>query len=165
MDLRTPFVEGWAELPDRGLLSAAMGEIDETVKLSSERDQFVHDIEPLTRGQRAIFATYWCVSEVLNGGLYQFFYNHTGVLTPEAGEGFSLLNARTCASLLEQAANLFPDNAVPESWGDRQDALASLGVEPFRQLSRSFVAATDGEEDIEKLAARYIRAHPEEFFR
>jgi hypothetical protein len=165
MDRRTPFVEGWAELPDRSLVGVAMQKIDETVKLRGDRDALIHDLAPLTRGQKAVFASYWCMSEVLNGGLHQFFFNHTGDLAPEALEGFSLLGAGTCASLLEQAGRLFPDGAVPESWDARQKALGNVDVDPLRELSDKFLRATRGTEDIEALSARYIRAHPEEFFR
>jgi len=50
-----------------------------------------------------LLAVHWCVSEVCNGGFYQFFYNDTGVLAPEAAGALEAFGMTACAAVVRQA--------------------------------------------------------------
>jgi hypothetical protein len=52
-----------------------------------------------------LYAAHWCISNVDNGGLLQFFWNSTGILAPEAREGFTIAGLKDLARVLEEASN------------------------------------------------------------
>jgi hypothetical protein len=54
-----------------------------------------------------LYAAHWCQSEVRNGGLHQFFTNSTGILAPEAFEGFRAIGLDVWASILGEAVQFF----------------------------------------------------------
>src|ERR1700722_15197167 len=54
-----------------------------------------------------LYAAHWCQSEVCNGGLHQFFSNTTGLLAPEALEGFRAIGLTDCAEILAEAMKFF----------------------------------------------------------
>lgn len=54
-----------------------------------------------------LFAAHWCKSEIDNGGFHQFFYNPTGVLAPEAAEGFQAIGLSDTAELIREAIKSF----------------------------------------------------------
>ena len=65
---------------------------------------FLESIQPISRPLVLLYAAHFCQSEVHNGGFLQFFWNNTGVLSPEATEAFKLLEMPQLASVLEAAA-------------------------------------------------------------
>jgi hypothetical protein len=50
---------------------------------------------------------HWCQSEVCNGGFHQFFHNSTGLLAPEAVDGFEAIGARELGSTTGEAMRYF----------------------------------------------------------
>jgi hypothetical protein len=64
---------------------------------------FLSQFEAIPERSRHLLATHWTQSEVRNGGLIQFFENPTGVLAPEAVEGFRHLGMPETAEALVQA--------------------------------------------------------------
>lgn len=58
----------------------------------------------ISRGVLLLYATHFCLSEIYNGGFLQFFWNSTGMIAPEATEGFRTIGMPKLASLLETAA-------------------------------------------------------------
>ena len=52
---------------------------------------FLTSIQPLPRPVVLLYAAHFCLSEIYNGGHLQFFWNNTGILCPEAIEGFNLI--------------------------------------------------------------------------
>ena len=57
---------------------------------------------------RLLFAAHFCQSEVCNGGFFQFFDNSTGVLGPEAADGFAAIGQPGCAQVVREALAWFP---------------------------------------------------------
>lgn len=53
-----------------------------------------------------MFAGHFCQSEVCSGGFEQLFWNPTGVLAPEAVEGFREIGLPQLAALIESAIDL-----------------------------------------------------------
>ncbi|WP_269516112.1 DMP19 family protein [Brevundimonas subvibrioides] len=64
---------------------------------------FLSQFKSIPERSRHLLATHWTQSEVRNGGLIQFFDNSTGVLAPEAVEGFRHLGMPETAEALMQA--------------------------------------------------------------
>ena len=88
-------------------IEPAWNALDESLTACDVPDPFVEQLHRVEPELRNLFAVYWCDAEVCNGGFHQFFYNHTGVLAPEAAAGFRALKLHECASLLERAMTFF----------------------------------------------------------
>ena len=86
-----------------------------------------------------LFAAHWCQSEVRNGGFRQFFGNSTGVLAPEAVEGFRAIGLPECAELLAEAMRYF-GVPYPRERVERQTRLSELTGEcdSFAELNARF---------------------------
>jgi hypothetical protein len=76
-----------------------------------------------------LYAAHWCQSEVRNGGLHQFFSNSTGLLAPEALEGFRAIGLAEWANILAEAVRFF-GSPYPRERADRHELL------PGRQRRR-----------------------------
>jgi hypothetical protein len=110
-----------------------------------------------------LFAAHWCQSEVRNGGFHQFFYNSTGVLAPEAVEGFRAIGLPDCAEILQEAMSVFGE-AYPRERDDRMNQLPDGPEEsgdewdPFGEMDSRFYDALDGDgERFEQAADAYAR--------
>lgn len=56
-------------------------------------EEFVRQFRRVRPEVGHLYAAHWCQSEVRNGGFHQFFSNTTGLLAPEALEGFRAIGA------------------------------------------------------------------------
>ncbi len=65
---------------------------------------FADSSSKVPRASLLLYAAHFCLSEVWNGGLLQFFFNSTGLLTPEAVEAYRLIGMPSLADRLESAA-------------------------------------------------------------
>lgn len=99
-----------------------------------------------------LLAISWCDTEVCNGGFHQLFLNSTGLLAPEAAQGFREVGLPECAEVLEEAIGKFA-TPYPREQKDREKALeAMVGLgpkghewDPFHDLnSRYYEAKTLG---------------------
>ena len=70
-------------------------------------EEFVHLLRSIRPEIGHLYAAHWCQSEVCNGGLHQFFSNSTGLLAPEALEGFRAIGAADWAEILSEAMRPF----------------------------------------------------------
>ncbi len=64
---------------------------------------FLKSLAGLPRWCRHLLAVHWCDSEICNGGFHQFFYNSTGILAPEAVEGFQAMRLESIANVVKEA--------------------------------------------------------------
>ena len=108
-----------------------------------------------------LFAVHFCQSEVRNGGFHQFFGNSTGVLAPEAVEGFRSIGMPDAAEILERAMAWFGET-YPRERQLRQALLESVAGEqreewdPFYALDDPFFDALAGDDDrFERQADEY----------
>jgi len=91
----------------------------------------------VSRPELLLFAAHFCLSEVHNGGLLQFFWNSTGILAPEAIEGFRAIGMRGLASIVEKATR--PLGApYPRDREDRWDALLAASGRTDSELKEIF---------------------------
>jgi hypothetical protein len=77
------------------------------------------------------------LSEVHNGGFLQLFWNNTGVLVPEAIEGFNTIGMMRTAALLTKAALLL-GSPYPRERDDRWDALLGASGRASEELEEIF---------------------------
>jgi hypothetical protein len=112
---------------------------------------------------RTLFAAHWCQSEVLNGGLHQFFYNSTGVLAPEAAAAFDALDMPTTARV-RSAIGWF-GSTFPRDREHRMEALDKYEAEnpdgdgPFTELDEQLFDLIAEENDGFETAADRFALH------
>jgi hypothetical protein len=82
-----------------------------------------------------LLAAHWALSEISNGGLHQFFANSTGVLAPEAADGFEHMGLPQVAEVIRRATAPF-GRTYPREQHDRAPLLNSHGPEFFEPLER-----------------------------
>ncbi len=93
--------------------------------------------------KKVLFSTFWAQSEIGNGGLRQFFRNSTGVLAPEAVQGFRVLGMNQCASKIEEAMMFFVSpyprhRNIRNRALDRYEAENDPDLNPFVSLDERF---------------------------
>ena len=67
-------------------------------------EAYLAAIDKESRPLILLYAADLCAAEVQNGGFLQLFYNCTGVVVPEAIEGFHALHMPQTAGLVEEAS-------------------------------------------------------------
>lgn len=85
-------------------------------------DEFIERFRRVRPEVGHLYAAHWCQSEVCNGGLHQFFSNTTGLLAPEALDGFRAIGAVEWADILAEAMKYF-GTPYPRDRHDRQALL------------------------------------------
>lgn len=99
-----------------------------------------------------LYAAHWCQSEVCNGGFHQFFSNTTGLLAPEALDGYRAIGAVKWAEILAEAMKHF-GTPYPRDRDDREAFLPMRQRGPreewdlFYQLDERFYEWADNWED------------------
>ncbi|MGB7281266.1 MAG: DMP19 family protein [Candidatus Acidiferrum sp.] len=124
--------------------------------------------EKASASQGAMIAIWWCRSEVCNGGFDQFFWNSTGMIWPQALNGFRLVGADSYAALLADALKMFPGSIAPLNRNERDQALESNSdrMSVFDPIDEAFFALErDTDRNLDCICAKYIRSHPAEFFK
>lgn len=118
----------------------------DSVSIYDGGDIFLQGFNEATEKQKVLFATHWTQSEIMNGGLGQFFSNSTGVLAPETVEGFKKLGMPKCASILSEAMKFFGEN-YPRERAIRNSVLdyfyEQCGVEAIPMLEQEDAMAIE----------------------
>jgi hypothetical protein len=105
----------------------------DTIEIDTAKD-FDRTLRTVPRQVGLLYAAHFCQSEVCNGGFTQFFFNSTGVLAPEAAEGFREIGQPRVAVVVQRAIEMLgsPFNRDRAArWSD----LARLGGNPTDQGS------------------------------
>jgi hypothetical protein len=95
-------------------------------------EAFVRQFGSIGSDAKYLYAAHWCISEVDNGGLLQFFWNSTGILAPEAVKGFELVGLTDLAQILQEAMRHFGE-AYPR---ERSERVAPLPDWPRGERSK-----------------------------
>jgi hypothetical protein len=69
-------------------------------------ESFQRTFQNVPREFGLLYAAHFCQSEVCNGGFTQFFWNGTGVLAPEAVEGFVAIGQVNVADVVKGAMSM-----------------------------------------------------------
>jgi len=126
-----------------------------------DEDTYKRSIQSATKGQLAVYACTWYLSEVNNGGHDQFFSNSTGMVWDDALAGFQLLAATQHRQILAKAIAVFPDSKPAMDRQKRSNQMENADSSLFDKLDNRLY---DLEEDFDALATKYILDHPDEFF-
>jgi len=121
-----------------------------SISVHQDPAAFLEQLAGATRVERVLLPAHWCQSEVLNGGLWQFFMNSTGVLCPEAIEAYGALGMPKLSSVLKDAASWFGPE-YPRAKKDRRSMLSLAGWgrpqkgKPFSSQTKLFLKLHDSE--------------------
>ena len=115
-------------------------------------EEFARTLTRVSRPAGFLFAAHFCQSEVCNGGFGQFFSNSTGVLAPEAVEGFKAIGQAFVAEIIQEACCLFGE-PYPRERSLREDKLGAIDSELLDSLDQKFYAIIDSEAGGFKTAA------------
>jgi hypothetical protein len=113
----------------------------ESVQLEDSAS-FFRSIKDVNRPPLLMFAAHFCLSELHNGGLLQFFWNSTGIIAPEAVEGFEAMGMPQLASIVSKAASLL-GTPYPREREDRWDALLAASGRTEEELQIIFEQNTN----------------------
>ena len=102
-------------------------------------------------------------SELINGGIFDFFYNTSGMYAHEVLEAYSAIGAHESVELVSQALTVFPELPVPKEIFDRRFFMSRLDnniQEKWTAIESSFL---NSNEDIVGLLIDYIKTHKTTF--
>jgi hypothetical protein len=108
-----------------------------TINIYNGPEAFAASIIEVPRPCLLLFAAHMCLSEVHNGGFLQLLWNNTGVLVPEAVEGFAAIGMPTMSALVTQAA-LPLGSPYPRDRDMRWDALLVASGRKSKDLKQIF---------------------------
>ena|SRR6185295_18345785 len=97
--------------------------------------KFLKQFKAVTRAQAHLLAVHWTLSETFNGGFGQYFFNDTGVLAPEAAEGFDFLELPAGAAIVREAMSYFGPG-YPRERATRIELLDSKTLQKKVSLSK-----------------------------
>jgi hypothetical protein len=123
-------------------------------------DVLEETLEPFSWPQRLVWAVLLTSAEVCSGGLDQFFSNSTGMIWPEAIEGFEAVGRADLADILREAVSRFPSPPARDR-ERRWNALEKMGRNALDDLTRRYY---DAEEDLFGALLTYVRGQPEAFY-
>jgi len=121
-----------------------VGPVWDAIDIYSGPDVFRQTFNSAPRASALLFAAHFCQSEICNGGFHQFFWNSTGVLAPEAVEGFGEIGQAQVAALLEKGMSLLW-NAYPRDRNERQERLEQIPKSSLDALDNVFYSLIDSE--------------------
>jgi hypothetical protein len=107
---------------------------------------FLRDFARVPRENGNLLATHWLCSEVHNGGFDQFFSNSTGVLAPEALEGFRTLGLDDAVLAVTRAMSVFGD-PYPRDQDEREAVLDAMEV-AYEKAGREMPILWDADDQI-----------------
>ncbi len=164
----------WREMPDDELVGWVMQRNRDWVDFYGYYAPARMQLAKLTPGQRALYCCKWLDYEVQNGGFYQFFGNSTGMIGPEALEGFKLFGMDEAAKAIQAAFDFAKFDPYPRERKERHERLPDYDgdKEKWEALTEAYYDAVKDKSTPEEydyiIAAKivaYIRAHPEQFFK
>ncbi len=120
------------------------------VSIYGSAEDFIDQFSKLNEKQKVLFASHWTQSEIMNGGLGQFFSNPTGILAPEAVWAFEKLGLPKCAVVLSKAMKFFGPE-YPRSQSIREDSFELFyklnGDDAIPLLKEEYEMATEIEDE------------------
>jgi len=124
--------------------------LNDAMNIAEGQAQYRTSVAQFSKPQRVAHAVIWYVSDVQNGGHWQFFYNSTGILWEAAQDGLREIGAGENALILSGAA-LRAGGAPPFERNARQSLM--------KRLSPKFADLDDrlNKSDPLKILSDYIR--------
>lgn len=123
------------------------------------------NVSKLTKGQQAVFSTWWLEAEVNNGGFNQFYFNSTGKYAQMAELGFKTIGALKFSKITLHANKLYTENKERlEGFDDGTlDGFSeSYEDNPLNIMDTEFYEVYETE-NISELRIKYIRENIADF--
>jgi hypothetical protein len=118
----------------------AVEPIWDVINIYEGADIFLASFAKVPRPVGIVYAAHFCLSEVHNGGFLQFFKNSTGVLAPEALEGFRAIAMPQLASVVNEAMNVLGPE-YPRDRDARCEAILSASPLSGEEIEKAFKEA------------------------
>jgi hypothetical protein len=116
---------------------ALIGPICGIIDIYEGPEVFLATFGQVRRETGLFYTAEFCRQEVDNGGFKQFLFNSTGVLAPEASEGFMAVGQLQVAKVITRAIEVLGSANIRERWA-RQAALNLLPPDSFEELEEAF---------------------------
>ena len=117
-----------------------VGALWNVIDIYAGPEVFLRTYNSVPRESGLIFAAHHCQCEVCTGGFEQFFWHPTGVLAPEAVDGFREIGLPQAAAVIEAAMDLLGPR-YPRDRGERKTRLSRLSAGAFDDLDETFFAS------------------------
>jgi Domain of unknown function (DUF4375) len=114
------------------------------INISDGPEAFRSTYDSAPRISGLMFAAHFCQSELCNGGFRQLLSNSTGVLAPEAVEGFRQIGQPQVAAVVESAMELLGP-AYPRGRNEREERLSHLPKGALDVLDEKFFSLIESE--------------------
>jgi hypothetical protein len=98
---------------------------------------FFESVEDVPHPLLLLYAAHFCLSELHNGGFLQLFWNSTGVLVPEAVDGYTAIGMPKLAAIFASAAAHL-GSPFPRGRQQRWDALLRASLYTDAELELVF---------------------------
>jgi len=108
------------------------------------RAKWEKSIDGIPQAALDLWALHWLHLEVYNGGFLQFFENSTGVLAPEARDGFAAIGMKDVADIVQRAMDKL-GNPYPFDREERNTVLMKMDERKmdFDQEDKEFYDLAD----------------------
>ena len=121
--------------------------------------------EKLNGPQYAVYVLFAIDTDYEDGGLWEVYYNNSGVFAREAVRLLKSVGAPLHGAVLARANRvIWPSGAIPATEAARRRVLTMADEPRFHGVNAAWALADHREGAIETVIERYIRAHPEAFF-
>ncbi|MBD0380179.1 DMP19 family protein [Paenibacillus sedimenti] len=130
-----------------------------SVSIYEGEDQYNKDLSRFSSPQQYIFAIQWYLSEVNNGGHYQFYDNSTGIVWQEAMNGFKEINLIEFYDLIKESTIRLGGNPSKDR-DERQGKLEEYEPD-FEDLDTKLYELED---NLEIYLMDYIRSNRSDFY-
>ncbi len=150
-------------VPDDLLEQTIMDNIDTNFEKGEQYT--LEKVSKLTKGQQAVFSTWWLEAEVNNGGFNQFYFNSSGQFAEMAAIGFETFGAEKFSKLTSKANKIYSENKERlEEFDDgtMESFSESYKDNPLNAMDTEFYKLYESE-NIGDLRIKYIRNHVTEF--
>ena len=114
------------------------------INIYDDPDIFFSSYKTVKESIGQLYAAHFAQSEICNGGFRQLFGNSTGVLCPEAVQGFNLIGMPKTSSLLTSAMKSL-GNPFPRERDKRQKAVESVSKDLLHKLETEFFKQIEAE--------------------
>jgi hypothetical protein len=129
------------DLPLGELTGLVIERFHSRINIYDSEEKFLLGYNSVPQYAADIFVCSWCISEVCNGGFHQFFLNSTGIVAPEAVNGFHRMGLLAASRIVRSAMNFFGDE-FPRDRDVRIEKLEEVNVpnasrgewDPFEKL-------------------------------
>jgi hypothetical protein len=123
----------------------------------------VKDFTELSQQEQTFIYIEIFESELINGGVFDFFFNTSGAYAHEVLEAYKAIGAKESIELVNQAISIFPELPVPKEIFDRRFFMSGLDKDIQDKWNTIEDKFLNSKEDIVALLIGYIKTHKSTF--